>query len=148
MFRITDGPSSGSLVQCLAKNYKYDSIVSVDMENFGVMAAFATCWRIFKYFIILTVPTYYILCISWIIKRLIRKTGFLMNKKEYRNSRVFQNKHWILLERDYIHLHDNFKTVIPGYLCLKVSVQPARSHTILHLCKNLWNGMFFRSNIL
>ena len=29
MFRITEDPSSGSLVQCLAKNYKYDSIMSV-----------------------------------------------------------------------------------------------------------------------
>ena len=29
MFRITEDPSSGSLVQCLAKNYKNDSIVSV-----------------------------------------------------------------------------------------------------------------------
>ena len=33
MFRITEDPSSGSLVQCLAKNYKNDSIVSVDMDN-------------------------------------------------------------------------------------------------------------------
>ena len=28
MFRITEDPSSGSLVQCLAKNYKNGSIVS------------------------------------------------------------------------------------------------------------------------
>jgi hypothetical protein len=28
MFRITEDPSSGSLVQCLAKNYKNNSIVS------------------------------------------------------------------------------------------------------------------------
>ena len=28
MFRITEDPSSGSLVQCLDKNYKNDSIVS------------------------------------------------------------------------------------------------------------------------
>jgi len=41
MFRITDDPSSGSLVQCLAKNYKIDSIVSVDMDKVGVMAAYA-----------------------------------------------------------------------------------------------------------
>jgi len=27
MFRITEDPSSGSLVQCLAKNYKNESIV-------------------------------------------------------------------------------------------------------------------------
>jgi len=40
MFRITEDPSSGSLVQCLAKNYNNDSIVSVDMEEVGVMAAF------------------------------------------------------------------------------------------------------------
>ena len=33
MFRITEDPSSGSLVQCLAKNYKKDSIVSVDMDS-------------------------------------------------------------------------------------------------------------------
>ena len=28
MFRITNDPQSGRLVQCLAKNYKNDSIVS------------------------------------------------------------------------------------------------------------------------
>ena len=32
MFRITEDPSSGSLVQCLAKNYKNGSIVTVDMQ--------------------------------------------------------------------------------------------------------------------
>ena len=41
MFRITEDPSSGSLVQCLAKNYKNGSIVSVDVDKFGVMAAYA-----------------------------------------------------------------------------------------------------------
>ena len=41
MFRITEDPSSGSLVQCLAKNYKNDSIVSVDMAKFSVMAAYS-----------------------------------------------------------------------------------------------------------
>ena len=40
MFRITEDPSSGSLVQCLAKNYMYGSIVSVDMDVVGVMAAY------------------------------------------------------------------------------------------------------------
>ena len=40
MFRITDDPSSGRLVQCLAKNYKNDSIVSVDMDIVGVMAPY------------------------------------------------------------------------------------------------------------
>ena len=39
MFRITGNPSSGSLVQCLAKNYKNDSIASTDMDKVGVMAA-------------------------------------------------------------------------------------------------------------
>jgi hypothetical protein len=32
MFRIAEDPSSGTLVQCLAKNYSNDSIVSVDMD--------------------------------------------------------------------------------------------------------------------
>jgi len=41
MFRITENPSSGSLVQCLAKNYKNDSIVSVVMDKVGVMAAYS-----------------------------------------------------------------------------------------------------------
>ena len=40
MFRITEDPSSGSLVQCLTKNYKKDSIVSVDMDKVSVMAAY------------------------------------------------------------------------------------------------------------
>ena len=33
MFRITEDPSSRSLVQYFAKNYRNDSIVSVDMNN-------------------------------------------------------------------------------------------------------------------
>jgi len=41
MFRITEDPSSGSLVQCLAKNYKNNSILSVDIDKFGVMAAYS-----------------------------------------------------------------------------------------------------------
>ena len=41
MFRITEDPSSWSLVQCLAKNYKNDSIVSVDMDKVSVMAAYS-----------------------------------------------------------------------------------------------------------
>jgi len=42
MFRITEDPSSGSFVQCLAKNLNYSngSIVSVDMDKVGVMAAY------------------------------------------------------------------------------------------------------------
>ena len=41
MFRIAEDPSSGRLVQCLAKNYKNDSIVSVDMDKVGVMAVYS-----------------------------------------------------------------------------------------------------------
>ena len=41
MFRITEDPSSGSLVQCLAKNYKNGCIVSVDMDVVGVTAAYS-----------------------------------------------------------------------------------------------------------
>ena len=40
MFRITEDPLSGSLVQCLAKNYKNDSIVPFDMDKVGFMAAY------------------------------------------------------------------------------------------------------------
>jgi len=36
MFRITEDPSSGRFVQCLTKNYKNVSIVSVDMDKAGV----------------------------------------------------------------------------------------------------------------
>ena len=43
MFRITEDPSSGSLVQCLAKNYNKGSIVSVDMDMVSVMAAYCDC---------------------------------------------------------------------------------------------------------
>jgi len=92
MFQVTEDPSSGNLVQCLDKNYKNDSIVSVDMDKVGVngiilrpvVLVFSSKYRkalpygmlgrsrelpsTFKYFIILIVPTYYILCISWIIK--------------------------------------------------------------------------------
>jgi len=39
MFQNTEDPSSGSIVQCLAKNYRNDTIVSVDMDAFGVVAA-------------------------------------------------------------------------------------------------------------
>ena len=46
MFRITEDPSSGSLVQCLAKNYKNYSIVSVDMDKVGVMAAYCDPLRV------------------------------------------------------------------------------------------------------
>ena len=41
MFRITEDSSSGSLLQWLAKNYKNGSIVSVDMDVVGVMAAYS-----------------------------------------------------------------------------------------------------------
>jgi len=41
MFRIAEDPSSGCLVQCFAKNYKNDSIVSVDMDKVSVMATYS-----------------------------------------------------------------------------------------------------------
>ena len=41
MFRTTEDPPSGRLVQCLVKNYKNDSIASVDMDKVGVMAAYS-----------------------------------------------------------------------------------------------------------
>jgi len=41
MFQITGDPSSGRLVQWLAKNYKNDSIVSVDMDKVGGMATYS-----------------------------------------------------------------------------------------------------------
>ena len=60
MFRITEDPSSGSLVQCLAKNYKNDSIVSVDMGRVGVMAAYCDplCVRAFR----TALPSYRVNC--------------------------------------------------------------------------------------
>jgi len=36
MFRITEDPSSGSLVQCLTKNYKNYSILSFGIDKFTV----------------------------------------------------------------------------------------------------------------
>jgi len=41
MFRFTEDPSSGNLVQCLAKTYKNGSIVSVGMDKIGVMVAYS-----------------------------------------------------------------------------------------------------------
>ena len=41
MFWITEDPSSGRLVQHLAKNYKNGSIVSVGMDKVSVMAAYS-----------------------------------------------------------------------------------------------------------
>ena len=41
MFRITEDPSSESIVQCLAKNYKNYSIVSVDMDKVGVVTVYS-----------------------------------------------------------------------------------------------------------
>ena len=51
MFRITEDPSSGSLVQYLAKNYKNDSIVSIEMDKVGVTAAYSDplCVRVYTH---------------------------------------------------------------------------------------------------
>jgi len=75
MFRITEDTSSGSLIQCLAKNDKSDSFNFEPSTVHGSLMMdplrSETCWITFKYFIILIVSKYYILCISWIIKCLI-----------------------------------------------------------------------------
>jgi len=52
MFRITEDPSSESLVQCLAKSYKNDSIMSTDMDKVDAMVAYSEYilyifWNIF-----------------------------------------------------------------------------------------------------
>ena len=62
MFRIT-----GSLVNCLAKNYKNDSIVSVDMDMIGVMAVYSdpcvyVCVRVCRSLYMKTVPSYTVNC--------------------------------------------------------------------------------------
>jgi len=49
MFRITEDPSSRSLVQCLAKNCKTDSIVSVGMDKVGVMATYSDPFSVYAY---------------------------------------------------------------------------------------------------
>ena len=41
MFLFTDNPSSGKFEQCLVKNYKNDSIVSVGMDKVGFIAAYS-----------------------------------------------------------------------------------------------------------
>jgi len=75
MFHIAEDLSSESLVRCLAKNYKNDTIMSVDKHCTGLhdngSSVIETCWSTFKYFIIIIVSTYYTLYISWIIKCLI-----------------------------------------------------------------------------
>jgi len=48
MFRITEDPSSGSLVQCLAKNYSNGSIMSIDMDVVGIKAAYLPVVRVFS----------------------------------------------------------------------------------------------------
>jgi len=71
MFRITEDPSSGSLVLCLTKNNKNDSIVSCPLTR-HVRIIF----NLFKHFIILIVSTNYILCISWIMKCLMKSPTY------------------------------------------------------------------------
>ena len=41
MFRITEDPSLGSLVQCLAKNCKHGSVMTIHMDKVSVMAAYS-----------------------------------------------------------------------------------------------------------
>ena len=84
MFRITEDPLSGSLVQCLAKNYSYknDSIVSVDMDKVGVTAAFS-----------------YPLCVG-VVHCIVRHFLFSI----YVNIQSVQG-HAILLNFTYIHTY-------------------------------------------
>jgi len=49
MFQITEDPSSGNLVKCLAKNYKNYSIAFVDTDKVGVMAAYSGPLCVFIY---------------------------------------------------------------------------------------------------
>jgi len=37
----SEDPSSWSLVQCFAKNYKNDSVMSADLDKVGVMTAYS-----------------------------------------------------------------------------------------------------------
>ena len=46
MFRITRDPSSGRFIQCLATITVMGSIVSVDMDVVGVMAAYLPVVRV------------------------------------------------------------------------------------------------------
>ena len=41
MFRIKEDPLSGSRVQCLAKNYKNDSIMPIDMSAEIILVFFS-----------------------------------------------------------------------------------------------------------
>ena len=66
MFRIREDPSSGSLVQCLAKNYKNDFIVSVDMDKIGVMAAYCDPLCVCVVHYIYTVYMQYIYSELWV----------------------------------------------------------------------------------
>jgi len=52
-----------------------------------------TCWSTFKYFIIVTVSTYYILCISWVIKCLITLALHFSTRKSWScRCSIFQIK--------------------------------------------------------
>ena len=81
MFRITEDILSGSLVQCLSKNYDHDTIVSLTLTGsvlwqhiltgcacvcvfLCVCACVCVCVQ-FTAYEILIVSTYYKLCISW-----------------------------------------------------------------------------------
>ena len=95
MFRITDDPSSGSLVQCLAKNYKNGSIVFVDMDQVGVMAAY-----------------YDRLCVC--IVHCIGRPSYTVN---YTNTHTHTDTHWVRIcchntDPDHVNGHDRIITVI------------------------------------
>jgi len=103
MFRITDDPSSGSLAQCLSKNYKTDSIVSVDMDKVGVMAAYSdplclcVCvvhciWSAFVYSEPHTHTHWVTTC--------CHNTDLVHVNGDYRITLVILDKHWARLPDD------------------------------------------------
>ena len=61
MFRIAEDSSTRKLVQCLVKNYKIDTVVSVDMDKVAVMAAHRIILVIFIQ-ALYKAPWWWILC--------------------------------------------------------------------------------------
>ena len=73
MFRITEDPSSGSLVQCLAENYKNDSFVSIDMDKFSVIAAYSSLCYTLLY------PFHVVLAVNLCLKQ----TAFVLSNDSH-----------------------------------------------------------------
>jgi len=86
MFRISEDPSSGSLLQYLAKNYKNDTIVSVDIGKVGVMAAYSDPLRV---------------CIVHCIKR----PSYTVNYTHAQRVRSCCHN------TDYVHINEHDRTI-------------------------------------